>query len=130
MFLKLWHCQIIWYLFAAFKTIILCSVHSLWFVKYVFSAKIWFMKVSPRIVKYESLVTKSNPERLKKNDQLFKLCFWSSIHFFHFNVPENECHKQKWCVLFFTCINKVASVLARAHAIACIKWRRLTIIFF
>ena len=37
--MKLWHCQIIWYLFAGFKAIILCSVHSRWFVKYVFLLK-------------------------------------------------------------------------------------------
>ena len=62
MFLKLWHCQIISYLFASFKTIILCSVHSVWFMKYVFSAKIWFVKTSTRIVKCESRVVKSDPE--------------------------------------------------------------------
>ena len=42
------------YLFAGFKTIILGSVHPIRFVKYVFSAKIWPMKSSTRIVKYES----------------------------------------------------------------------------
>ena len=57
--IKSWHCQIIWYLFAGFKTIIFCSVQSLWFVKYMFSAKIWLVKT--RIVKYESRVVKSNP---------------------------------------------------------------------
>lgn len=31
----------------------------------------------------------------------------------------------KWCVLFFTRINLVACVPARAGAIACITWRRL-----
>ena len=35
-FLILWHFQIIWYFLASFKTIILCCVHSIWFVKYVF----------------------------------------------------------------------------------------------
>ena len=30
-------------------------------VKYVFPAKIWFMKTSTRIMKYKSRVTKSNP---------------------------------------------------------------------
>ena len=60
-FLNLCYCQIIWYLIVGFKTIILCSVHSLWFVKYMFSAKIWFMKTSTRIVKYKSQVIKSNP---------------------------------------------------------------------
>ena len=59
-FLKLWHCQIIWYLFESFKTIILCSPCSVWFVKYVLSAKIWFVKTSTRIVTYESWVVKLN----------------------------------------------------------------------
>ena len=54
MFLKLWYCQKVWYLFPGLKTIILCSVHSTWFVKYLFSAKLWFVKTSTRIVKYES----------------------------------------------------------------------------
>ena len=36
MVLKLWHCWMIWYLFARFKTVILCSGHFVWFVKYVF----------------------------------------------------------------------------------------------
>ena len=39
MFLKLWHCRIIWYLFVSFKTIILCSVHSVRFVKMCFLLK-------------------------------------------------------------------------------------------
>ena len=46
-----------------FNTIILCSFHSIWFVKYVFSAKIWFVKTSTKIVKYESQVVKSNLAR-------------------------------------------------------------------
>ena len=37
MLLKLWHCWLIWDLFAGFKTVGLCS---LWFVKYVFSTEI------------------------------------------------------------------------------------------
>ena len=47
---------------AGFKTIILCSVHSIRFVKYEFSTEIWFVKISKRIVKYESRVVKSNTE--------------------------------------------------------------------
>ena len=45
------------------RPLILCTVHSIWFVKYVFSAKIWSVKTSIRIVKYESRarVAKSNP---------------------------------------------------------------------
>ena len=61
---KLWYYQIIWYLFAGFNTIILCSVHSIWFVKYLFSAKIWFVKSSTRIMKCKSQVIKLNPVSL------------------------------------------------------------------
>ena len=45
-----------------FKTIILCSVHSIWFEKDVFSAKLWFVKTSTGIVKHESRVVKSSPD--------------------------------------------------------------------
>ena len=41
-------------------------------------------------------------------------------------VLDNKCHKQKWRVLFFTCIKLVARVLACVSAIARIKWRRVT----
>ena len=64
MLLKLSQCRIIWYLLAGFKTIILCSVHSIRFVKYVFFAKIWFVKTSTGIVKYESRVVKLNSGEL------------------------------------------------------------------
>ena len=47
-------------LFVGFKTLTLCSVHSAWFVKYVFSANIWFVKTSNTISKYQSRVVKSN----------------------------------------------------------------------
>ena len=66
MFSKLWHYRIIWYLFAGFKTVILCSVHSIWFVKYVLAAKMWFVKTSFRIMKYESQDVKSNPKHCPK----------------------------------------------------------------
>ena len=36
------------------KIIIPCSVHSILYVKYVFSAKIWFMKTLSRILKFGS----------------------------------------------------------------------------
>ena len=64
MFLKLSQCAIIWYLLAGFKGIISCSVHSIRFVKNAFSTKLWFVKTSTRIVKYESRVVKSNPVRI------------------------------------------------------------------
>ena len=59
-FLKLWRCQIIWLLFAGFKTIIFCLVHTIWFMKYVFPVKIWFVKTWIRIMKYKSHVIKSS----------------------------------------------------------------------
>ena len=59
-FLKLWCCQIIWLLFAGFKTIIFCFVHTIWFMKYVFPVKICFVKTLIRIMKYKSHVIKSN----------------------------------------------------------------------
>ena len=52
-------------------------------------------------------------------------CLWSLFHFFHSNVPDNKFHRQKWGMLFFTCIKLVARVLVCACAITCIKWRRL-----
>ena len=47
--------------FAGFKTIILCCVHSIWFMKNVFSAKSWLVITCTSIMKYESRVLKSNP---------------------------------------------------------------------
>ena len=38
-------------------------VHWLWFVKYVFSTKIWLVKTSTWFLKYESRVVKSNPDK-------------------------------------------------------------------
>ena len=52
-------------------------------------------------------------------------CFWFFFHFLYSNVPDTKCHKQKWCVLFFTCINIVMRVLSCVRSITCIKWRRL-----
>ena len=52
-------------------------------------------------------------------------CFRSFFLFLHCNVPDNKCCKQKWGVLFFTCIKLVTHVLACACAITRIKWKRL-----
>ena len=54
-------CWTILVLFVDFIAIILCSIYCIWFVKYVLSAKKWFVKTSTRILKYESRVVKSNP---------------------------------------------------------------------
>ena len=48
-----------------------------------------------------------------------------SCIFFYSNVPDNKCHRQKWCVLFFTCFKLVVRMLACVHAIARIMRRRL-----
>ena len=47
------------------------------------------------------------------------------LYFLHSNVPDNNCHKQKWRVLFFTRIKLVAC----ARAIARTKWIRLRNIY-
>ena len=46
----------------------------------------------------------------QKNDKLFNSMFLTFLHFLDSNVPDNKCHKQKWCMLFFTCIKLVHSV--------------------
>ena len=53
------------------------------------------------------------------------LMFLFFFHFLRSYVPDSECHKQKWRVLFLICIKLVARVLACARAIARMKWRRL-----
>ena len=61
---------------------------------------------------------------LKKNNQILNLVFCSSFYFLRSNVPDKKFHKQKWYLLFFTCIKVVAHVLVSTVAIAYIKWRR------
>ena len=58
-------------LFAGLRTIILCSVHSAWFVKYAFSAKIWFWKISARIK------TSTNYKLLNQTLQM-KICIFGN----------------------------------------------------
>ena len=62
---------------------------------------------------------------LRKNDNYSTWCFWSFFHFLYCSVPDNKCYKQKWGVLYFTCIKLVVRVLACARAIARIIWKRL-----
>ena len=76
---------------AGFKTIMLCSVHSFWLVKYEFSAKIWFIKTSTRIVKYESQVIKLN--YLAQNVSIFVKYIYIYIYiyiYFFFTVLRNS----------------------------------------
>ena len=63
--------------------------------------------------------------KIKKMINYSIWCFWSLFHFFHSNVTDNTCHRQRWCVLFFTRIKIVVRMLACARVIARIKWRRL-----
>ena len=39
-------------------------------------------------------------------------CFWSSYYFLSSNVPANKCHKQKWCMLFFTYMHQISGECA------------------
>ena len=55
-----------------------CSLY-LWFVKYFFSAKIWFVKTSTWIVKYESRVVKSNPGRAGSICFIRPSCYDASV---------------------------------------------------
>ena len=48
-------------LLCRYQIIVLFSVLSIQFMKYAFSAEIWFMKTSIRILKFKSRVVKSNP---------------------------------------------------------------------
>ena len=75
-------CRIIWYLLAGLKPIILCFVHSVWFVKYLFSAEIWFVKMPTRTVKYKSWVVKLNPE--------------VSVHQLHHELASKKTYSPKW----------------------------------
>ena len=101
--LKLWHRQIIWYLFANFKTIILCSVCSIRFVKYVLSTKIWFVKTSTRILKYESRVIKSNSDHV-----VHKWPLWLNGWVFIYEL--SGCEFQSCCshlnFRFHTCLEQ------------------------
>ena len=40
---------------------------------------------------------------------------YSLLYFFHSNVPDNKYNKQKWYVLFFTCIKIVVHMLSCSH---------------
>ena len=81
--LKLWHYKIIWCLFAGFKTLVLCSVHSTWLIKYVISVKMWFMKTLARMGKYKPRIVKSNCEQGCLNDK------YTIIHIIHHSTQHH-----------------------------------------
>ena len=93
--LKLWHYQITWHLFAAFKTIIFCSLHSMWFMKYRFSAEIWFVKTSTRVVRFESRVIKLNSEIYFCENLLLMKFIYISISLKTSNILENRSNNFK-----------------------------------
>ena len=101
MFLKLSQCWIIWYLLVGFKTIILCSHHAMRFLKYVFFAKIWFVKPSTRIVKYESQVIKLIPWMILSGSTVFNNLFLKKTLTLmdpgnHHNSPSYSCSLQHY----------------------------------
>ena len=49
--------------------------------------------------------------RWRKGNQSLNLMFLL-FYFLHSTVPDNRCDKQKWYVLFFTCVKIVVHVLA------------------
>ena len=48
-------------LITGFNTRIFCCVHFIWFMNYIFSTKMWFVKTLSWIVKFKSQVVKWNP---------------------------------------------------------------------
>ena len=78
-------CQIIWCLFAGLKPIILRSVHSIWFMKYICLAEMWFVKTSTRIVKHESQVVKLNPVMLQILVNIFRQIKMKNLWFYYYN---------------------------------------------
>ena len=106
-------------LICRFQAIILHSVHSIWFVKYKFSAKLWFMKTSTRILKFESWVIKLIPDCIK----LLVKCF-ETLHMLYFLVL--DLYKfffhspYSWAICIFDsssctslCLNKQGSKYAK-----------------
>ena len=87
--MELGHYLKIWYLFTGFKTMIFCSVGSMWFMKYKFSAKIWFVETSTRIVKYESQVIKSSPGYHHFTQVCYK---WKSYYVWFLRCEEHNRH--------------------------------------
>ena len=74
---------------------------------------------------YSEVTWKYNIQAKEKAMNHWIWCFCSLFYFLHSTVPDNKCDKQKWYMLFFTCIKIVVHVLACAHPITYIKWRRL-----
>ena len=106
-----------------------------WLVNFTKKCLKWSMKRQTWSANRDSWIANSNPGFV--NIQVSKWLTnikekWSTIdlmflffYFLHSNIPDKKCHKQKWCMLFFTHIKLVAHVLASACPITHIKWIRL-----
>ena len=84
-----------------------------------------YIRSKLRTFPYSEVTHGSTTFELKKRQwtiefDVFVLCF-----IFFIPLSQTMCDKQKWYMLFFTCIKIVVHVLACAHPIAHIKWRRL-----
>ena len=83
-----------------------------------------------RIFAYSNVIHGSTTFKLTKGyqenaNQLLNLMFLFFLLFSSFQCTRQKFHKQKWYMLFFTCIKLVARMLVSACAITCINWRRL-----
>ena len=77
---SMWHCRVIWYLFASFKTI-LCSVHSIWFLSiWIFCWNVICENLT-RIVKYVKLHPKFRDWFLQSilKEHFFKVNFMTTF---------------------------------------------------
>ena len=131
MLLKLGQSRIIWYLFASFMTVILCSFHLIWFVKYVFFAKIMFVKTSTIIVKYESWVIKSKPTLLNPFEWNIinyntRWAFSFTLYWFIFEISRFLCKMHKFQNLWHhhrhCSIMEVTLLLISFEPLALSKW--------
>ena len=78
---------------------------------------------------HESTTSKLTKGKQKKEKwTILQFDIFLSFIFFISISTHKECPEQKWCVLIFTCIKLVASVLMWVHAIAQVKWASLGVV--
>ena len=77
-----------------------------------------------RNIQVNKMLTKVNEKWSTIQFDAFSM-FCSFFHFIHSIVQDNKFHKQKWHMLFFTCIKLMMLVVVCVHAIAHIKSIRL-----
>ena len=96
MFSILWQYRIIWYLFAGFKTITLCSVHSIydsWNMFFLLKYDLWKLQLESWNTNHESLNRTLNLYDSESAMLLFgiSLCFSQRIK------TDNRCHRFDIC---------------------------------